>query len=352
MERQEIPITAPRRVDVYLTHQCNLSCPFCFYKEKSRGYLAGDEQRDLSVDQWLELFRELASLQVLEVGLCGGEALLYDGFWQLIDFFAASRMRFVLFSNGVLLDDEAVERLRASRRCSYVQISIDGPREQHDAIRGEGVFDCAVSALRRLREAGIVTHVNMVLTPGQAENITAAVRFLIEDVGVNAIRVNPVVGEGFNNQLDEREIAAAIRLLKPLQEAYPKILHSSGVLKYPRTLEHPFTPTTEKPCPDCEGILGIRCAVLANGAVIPCLDAESEILGNITERAFGELWFGEAWAAMRRRVREPRPLPRPDCEGCRYAANCRRNCLSRAVHCIDKICYRKLAAELAAGSVK
>ncbi len=335
---------SPRRVDIYLTRHCNLSCPFCFYNDCRRGF-GGNAGDDAPLEAWMGLLDELEKLQVLEVGLMGGEALLFNGFWSIIDRLAHGMMRFALFSNGVLLDDDVVKRLAASRRCTYVQISIDGTEKRHDAIRGEGVYSHAIAAMRRLQAASVPLHVNMVLTKGSASDIAEEARHLLKDVGVKYIRINPVSGDK-SLRLDESDMAEAIQILMPLREKFPDALKGTGVFKYLSSLKKPFVPTADKPCPNCEKMLGIRCSIMADGSVIPCIDAENAVIGNAFQTSFADLWHSEILRKMRKSVLVPRELPRPECAECRFAGNCRQNCLSSATLCEDRICYRRLDEQL------
>ncbi len=335
---------SPRRIDIYLTRHCNLSCPFCFYNNNNRGY-GGNSGEDVPLERWFGFLDEIESMQVLEVGLMGGEALMYNGFWSIIDRFANGLMRFALFSNGVLLDDNAVSRLAASRRCSYVQISIDGTERRHDHVRGAGVYRQAIAAIRRLQAVEIPLRVNMVLTHGTAADIAEEARRLIEEVGVNRIRINPVSGDAAD-RLDESELAEAIQILLPLRRSHPDALRGSGVFKYISTLKNPFAATAEKPCPNCDRLLGTRCSVMADGSVIPCIDAENVVIGNVFQSRLVDLWHGEKWSELHRAVHEPRELPRPECTGCRFAGNCRQNCLSAITLCSERICYKRLLEQL------
>ncbi|MBO4344212.1 MAG: radical SAM protein, partial [Victivallales bacterium] len=309
-----------------------------------RGF-GGSSGDDAPLEAWLGFLDEIELMQVLEVGLMGGEALLYNDFWSIIDRFANGLMRFALFSNGVLLDDDAVSRLAASRRCSYVQISIDGTERRHDGVRGEGVYRHAIAAIRRLQAAAIPVRVNMVLTHGSAADIAEEARRQIEEIGVKRLRINPVSGDAAD-RLDESELAEAIQILLPLRKKHPDALRGSGIFKYIQTLKNPFTATDAKPCPNCERLLGLRCSVMADGSVIPCMDAENAVIGNVFQSRLSDLWHGEKWSELRRAVHQPRELPRPECEGCRFAGNCRQNCLSSSALCSERICYRRLQEQL------
>ena len=59
-----------------------------------------------------------------------------------------------IVTNGTMITDEHLDRLE---RCPSVQlhVSIDGPREIHDELRGEGNYDKAVTTVKKCIERGI-----------------------------------------------------------------------------------------------------------------------------------------------------------------------------------------------------
>ena len=70
-------------------------------------------------------------------------------------------------------------------RSYYVQVSMDGARrETCDAIRGEGVYDQAIAALKLLAASRIPTSINTVLTAQNAAEI-ADLHKLAKDLGVS-----------------------------------------------------------------------------------------------------------------------------------------------------------------------
>lgn len=68
----------------------------------------------------------------------GGEPLLYPGFEELAGELAGSRHPLAIVTNGTLISRHA-ETL--NRDFSRIFVSVDGPRELHDAVRGEGTFE-------------------------------------------------------------------------------------------------------------------------------------------------------------------------------------------------------------------
>jgi MoaA/NifB/PqqE/SkfB family radical SAM enzyme len=46
----------------------------------------------------------------------------------------------------------------------HVQISIDGTQKSNDFLRGNGAFEGAVNAVKRLKDVGVVTHIRTTVT--------------------------------------------------------------------------------------------------------------------------------------------------------------------------------------------
>lgn len=55
-----------------------------------------------------------------------------------------NRMRFCIYSNGVLITREQAGYLGRSGRCDRVQLSIDGFEATHDSVRGRGMWKKAL----------------------------------------------------------------------------------------------------------------------------------------------------------------------------------------------------------------
>jgi radical SAM protein with 4Fe4S-binding SPASM domain len=96
----------------------------------------------------LEEFEEIQGLRLL---LSGGEPLLHPRFWEINDILGDYGFRSVLLSNGTLITKGVGKKIRIHE----VQISLDGMKEGHEAIRGEGTFKKALQAIDYLQEAGI-----------------------------------------------------------------------------------------------------------------------------------------------------------------------------------------------------
>ncbi len=113
----------PLLVGVKLTHRCNLHCPACpFWRRPAP---------DLRYEQALEALDRLYAAGARLVIFEGGEPFLWrDGEHRLEDLVRAARRRYYavgITTNGTLPIETSAD---------MVWVSLDGPREVHDAYRG------------------------------------------------------------------------------------------------------------------------------------------------------------------------------------------------------------------------
>jgi MoaA/NifB/PqqE/SkfB family radical SAM enzyme len=87
--------------------------------------------------------------------LSGGEPLSHPAFFELLDYASARLPSVSLSTNGTSVDAAAACFLK-EKNVGYAGISLDGPREVHDAFRGvQGAFGRALSGVRNLKRAGV-----------------------------------------------------------------------------------------------------------------------------------------------------------------------------------------------------
>ncbi len=169
----EVPALPPllpslRYLLVHLTDRCTLRCRHCFI-----GHQTGT---DLPYAAVLRLAGEFVELQGLRFIVSGGEPLLHRDFWRLNERLSGYPFRSILLTNGSLLDRAAARALRFHE----VQVSLDGPQDAHDLLRGSGSFRRAVAALRNLAEAGVPISVATVVFAGNLERFDELAAILRE----------------------------------------------------------------------------------------------------------------------------------------------------------------------------
>jgi mycofactocin radical SAM maturase len=161
----EMGLRAPVNLTWEVTLACNLRCRHCLSAagEPVPGELTRDEALDL-VDQ-------IHRTGVFQINFGGGEPFLRQDFEEILE--ACHRRGIVtcISTNGTLIDEARVDRLAESGLVA-VQVSLDGAlRDSCDAVRGNGTYDRAISALRLLAQRPIPTSINAVLTAANADEI-------------------------------------------------------------------------------------------------------------------------------------------------------------------------------------
>src|ERR1019366_2179355 len=101
----------------------------------------------------LRVVDELAAMKVFYVNIGGGEPMLRPDFFDLVGYAVDKKVGVKFSTNGTRLTAERARRL-AGMDYVDVQISIDGAlASTNDAVRGEGAFAAARTAMDNLASA-------------------------------------------------------------------------------------------------------------------------------------------------------------------------------------------------------
>ncbi len=147
-DRMKAGLDAPICVTWELTYACNLQCVHCL---SSSGR---SDPRELSTVEAEAVIDELERMQVFYVNIGGGEPTLRPDFWHLVGYSVAHGVGVKFSTNGSRIDAAAARDL-VSMDYVDVQVSIDGADAvTNDAVRGEGSFHTAITAMGHLRDAG------------------------------------------------------------------------------------------------------------------------------------------------------------------------------------------------------
>lgn len=83
------------------------------------------------------------------ITITGGEPMIHPRFFDLLRLIRSKNLPIAVLSNGHFVDRSAAKELKRLD-VQFVQISIEGTRETHDAIRGRGSYAKAYEALANL----------------------------------------------------------------------------------------------------------------------------------------------------------------------------------------------------------
>jgi radical SAM protein with 4Fe4S-binding SPASM domain len=136
------------------TLRCNLRCTHC-----GSSCEATSPHDELSTDEVLRAFGDVAEdfdARRIFVSITGGEPLLRPDLFTVVERMTRLGFRSCIVTNGTLLGACQAARL-FDCGMRTVTVSVDGTREQHEAVRGKGTYRKTVAALTRAREAGFDT---------------------------------------------------------------------------------------------------------------------------------------------------------------------------------------------------
>ena len=140
----------------HITEHCDQRCRHCyvFAAEKTGASLKSvpDNAIHRIVDNCADMSRALDREPYFYI--TGGDPLLHPRFWDILAELESRGIGFSILGNPFRLTDDVCARLKGLG-CDRYQLSIDGLRDTHDAIRMDGSFDCTLEKIRCIRAAGI-----------------------------------------------------------------------------------------------------------------------------------------------------------------------------------------------------
>jgi mycofactocin biosynthetic radical S-adenosylmethionine protein MftC len=150
VDRFEQGLDAPICLTWELTYACNLACVHCLSSSGRR------DPNELTTEECKAVIDEFERMQIFYVNIGGGEPTVRSDFWELVDYATDHHVGVKFSTNGSRISTEVAERLASSDYVD-VQISLDGATaEINDAVRGDGSFATAVTAMERMADAGFV----------------------------------------------------------------------------------------------------------------------------------------------------------------------------------------------------
>ena len=133
----------PFKVFVDITDNCQLDCKHCLNKELNM-------HNQLDYTTMKSIVEECDKHGVFFVKLGGGEPLLHPNIFEIIKDFSDANIAVSLSTNSYLINDAVAKYFKEYH--VKVSVSIEGPKDINDYIRGTGHYDVALNALKILKE--------------------------------------------------------------------------------------------------------------------------------------------------------------------------------------------------------
>jgi MoaA/NifB/PqqE/SkfB family radical SAM enzyme len=159
---------APLFVSWNITFHCNLHCKYCNTHTIRR--------KEWDVPQILAGLDTLWGQGVRWITFGGGEPFLKKGLGEILAHAKGLGFNVFLSTNGWLASEHRAELAFVD----HANISLDGPREVHDLVRGAGAFDKALEGVDVCREEGVSVSLLCVLSKHNLEHVEEVVRIASE----------------------------------------------------------------------------------------------------------------------------------------------------------------------------
>ena len=182
---------------------CNLDCAYCYFLSKENLYPGSDfRMADATLESYVRQMIEAQRVPEVTFAWQGGEPTLmgiefFERAFALQERFRRPGMRIhnALQTNGTRLDDGWGEFLRDHD--VLVGLSIDGPRDLHDAYRvdkgGAGSFQRVMAGLDVLKRNAVEFNVLTTVHRANAAHPLRVYRFLRDEVGARYLQFIPIV---------------------------------------------------------------------------------------------------------------------------------------------------------------
>lgn len=284
-----------------ITRLCNLKCTHCYLpagfvdtNEFPSGYYRDTE---LSQAQCFRVIDEIAEINpnILLI-LTGGEPLLRPDILKISDYAARTGFLVVMGTNGVLLNDETVQRM-SDHGVAGAGISLDAVDPvNHDKFRGmEGAWEGTMNGVEALKRANLDFLVQTSVTRWNYNEIPQIVDFAYA-LGAKVFNLYFLVRTGRGKtvmDITPAQYEAMLSTLFELQAKYRgKMLvaakcapHYKRVI-YEQQSDSPFLqayPSGTCPC----GIY--YCRITPEGDLTPCPYMPVSV-GNLKTESFATLW--------------------------------------------------------------
>ncbi|UCC57615.1 MAG: radical SAM protein [Candidatus Bathyarchaeum sp.] len=318
------------------TQACTSNCLHC-------GFASNPPAADaLGTKKTMHIIDEIYDFGASYLGLGGGEPLLREDLPEILGYAKKTGLNVSLLTSGYFVEGKVFDNL--VRHGVRISLSVDGPEEINDAIRGKGAYAKAVSAMEKTSKVGLLDCLVATLANVDAtrNNVTSEdmehIIKLAQEYGARWVVIHGLIP--FNRTKEH-----LARALSPQQ--YEKIWNEV----YDLSLKYKVKPEVNVYCPfyarvakqrgmpnfddwfknfflgKC-AIAGKYMSVIENGDVIPCSFNDRIRLGNVQDKPLKQIWDELQTSEFTLKLRDRNNL-KGKCGVCEYREIC-GGCRTRA----------------------
>ena len=170
------------------TGACNARCRYCNVDADG-----ASAPKELTTEEALHLVDEVYNFGVKWFGIKGGEPLLRKDIFKIVSYAKSLGLNVCLLTNGCFVDGEIYDNLVKNE--VWTSVSIDGPEEINDSLRGKGSYKKALAAIQKLSKAKILNGLAAAITSVNYKHLDHITE-LAEEYGANFVWFNHLVPSG------------------------------------------------------------------------------------------------------------------------------------------------------------
>ena len=313
-EQKRNYLNAPLYLVWEINKKCNAQCIHCY---TSSGPEAKENQI-LSVPEMLSVADQLIKMKVFRVGISGGEPLLHQGIYTVLEKLCQSDVFVSLSTNGSTIDQEAAKRLR-KMEIDSVCLSLDSSYpEVHDEIRRlPGLYNKAIEAARMLVKEGVPVVAGMTLMRYNYKETRRYIE-LVRSLGIRSVNITSYVPTGRGTPEHALEEALYRDYLFEINEMAKRYAGDVDIMWHDcrfTLIDESFSHYDHKGC----GAANTSARITAEGEVTPCSTLPVSG-GNVRDHTFEEIWNNSDFF---HRMRDRKSYAADsNCAGCLHLEDC------------------------------
>ncbi len=299
----------PYKLTFAITYKCNSKCKTCKIWEKKT-------KNELKIDEIKNIFK---NINPSWVNLTGGEPFIRNDLYDIAEIISKKNAYLLNITTNGLLVKETITTLKKILELKIPKIilvvSLDGPKETHDKIRGvKGNWDKAICLFTKLKELSsnnkrfqtylgyTISHYNIGLINKTLEEVNKKIKVNINDFHFNILHNSFYYGN--------ESIATTINMKNKIIEDVDCILQQKtgfGIInilekKYLKLIKKYFE--IEKSPKSCKALIS-SCFIDPSGYVYPCTGFNL-IIGNLKAYNYElkKIWQSEKANNARKLINE------------------------------------------------
>lgn len=246
----------PLSLTYEVTWLCNLACAYCDRHTPM--------PQELTRDQIFNALEEFHDLGMRHTNLDGGDPLVHPHIDEIVAWLVQRGITVSMHTNGILVP----KKIDTVRNLSRVKISLDGPRDPHDAMRGPGSFDRAITGAKAAQAVGIPVEFTCIVGRHNAGTIDSLIEIaadlripVVFQPALNSLFLE-TARDGSAWQLDAQSIRTAFARIEHFKRRSTVVGNEWSSLRHFRN----FPEDTAPPC----AAGWVMATMDAEGTLFPC----------------------------------------------------------------------------------